>query len=37
MFSKPVIKKVLNNFAPDEFCPDPLPIAVLKALDSEVT
>ncbi|XP_028772445.1 uncharacterized protein LOC114742065 isoform X2 [Neltuma alba] len=35
MFSAPVIKRILNNFAPDEFCPDPIPTAVFEALDSE--
>ena len=36
MFSAQVIKKILNYFVPDEFCPDPIPTAVLDALDSEV-
>ncbi|KAL1211255.1 hypothetical protein V5N11_023287 [Cardamine amara subsp. amara] len=35
MFSAPLIKRVLNNFVPDEFCPDPVPDAVLEALESE--
>ncbi|ESQ50003.1 hypothetical protein EUTSA_v10020012mg [Eutrema salsugineum] len=35
MFGAPVIKRVLKNFVPDEFCPDPVPDAVLEALESE--
>ncbi|XP_054813395.1 uncharacterized protein LOC129314029 isoform X2 [Prosopis cineraria] len=35
MFSAPVIKRILNNFASDEFCPDPIPTAIFEALDSE--
>ncbi|XP_058759585.1 uncharacterized protein LOC131632881 [Vicia villosa] len=35
MFSAPLIKKILDNFFPDEFCPDPMPIHVLEALDLE--
>ncbi|KAK1271882.1 hypothetical protein QJS04_geneDACA014119 [Acorus gramineus] len=34
-FGAPVIRRVLSSFVPDEFCPDPVPEAVLKALDSE--
>ncbi|KAF8399918.1 hypothetical protein HHK36_015788 [Tetracentron sinense] len=34
-FGAPLIKRVLNNFVPDEFCPDPIPEVVLEALDSE--
>ncbi|KAG7978870.1 hypothetical protein I3843_05G103100 [Carya illinoinensis] len=34
-FGGSLIKRVLINFVPDEFCPDPIPEAVLKALDSE--
>ncbi|GAB4847955.1 hypothetical protein Ancab_027017 [Ancistrocladus abbreviatus] len=34
-FGAQLIKRVLNNFVPDEFCPDPIPDAVLEALDSE--
>ncbi|KAF5449380.1 hypothetical protein F2P56_029831, partial [Juglans regia] len=34
-FGGSLIKRVLINFVPDEFCPDPIPLAVLKALDSE--
>ena len=36
MFSAPLIKKVLANFVPDEFCLDPVPAIVFEALDSEV-
>ncbi|GAV87826.1 NT-C2 domain-containing protein [Cephalotus follicularis] len=35
MFGAPVIKRILENFVPDEFSPDPIPVAVLEALDSE--
>ncbi|KAF8091479.1 hypothetical protein N665_0445s0063 [Sinapis alba] len=35
MFGAPLIKRVLNNFVPDEFCPDPVPHALLEALESE--
>ncbi|XP_019097020.1 PREDICTED: uncharacterized protein LOC104767275 [Camelina sativa] len=35
MLGAPLIKRVLNNFVPDEFCPDPVPDAVLEALESE--
>lgn len=31
----PLIRMVLYNFVPDEFCPNPIPDAVLAALDSE--
>ncbi|XP_042492184.1 uncharacterized protein LOC122071827 [Macadamia integrifolia] len=34
-FDAPLIRRVLNNFAPDEFCPDPIPEALFQALDSE--
>lgn len=34
-FGAPLIKRVLDNFFPDEFCPDPIPRVVLEALDSE--
>ncbi|KAJ0041961.1 hypothetical protein Pint_17979 [Pistacia integerrima] len=30
-----LIKRVLCNFTPDEFCPDPVPGAVLEALNAE--
>ncbi|MED6134980.1 hypothetical protein PIB30_042013 [Stylosanthes scabra] len=35
MFSAPLIKKILENFVPDEFCPDPIPPVVFQALDSQ--
>ncbi|XP_068638700.1 uncharacterized protein [Aristolochia californica] len=31
----PIIKRILCNFTPDEFCPDPVPGSVLEALNSE--
>lgn len=31
----PLIKRILCNFTADEFCPDPVPGAVLEALNSE--
>ncbi|XP_068641565.1 uncharacterized protein [Aristolochia californica] len=31
----PIIKRILCNFTPDEFCPDPVPGIVLEALNSE--
>lgn len=34
MFGAPLIKRVLNHFVPDEFCPDPVPVSVLEALES---
>ncbi|XP_057982168.1 uncharacterized protein LOC131167383 [Malania oleifera] len=34
-FGAPLIRRVLSNFVPDEFCPDPIPEVVLEALDSE--
>ncbi|KAL9254766.1 hypothetical protein AKJ16_DCAP00068 [Drosera capensis] len=34
-FGAPIIKRVLENFVPDEFCPDPVPRDVLEALDTE--
>ncbi|KAI4345819.1 hypothetical protein L6164_012911 [Bauhinia variegata] len=34
-FGVPLIKRVLYNFVPDEFCPGPIPDAVLEALDAE--
>ncbi|PSR87496.1 Myosin-H heavy chain like [Actinidia chinensis var. chinensis] len=34
-FGTPLIKRLLNNFVPDEFCPDPIPRVVLEALDIE--
>ncbi|XP_057509395.1 uncharacterized protein LOC130792008 [Actinidia eriantha] len=35
MFGPMLIQRVLNNFVPDEFSPDPIPAAVLEALDAE--
>ncbi|KAK4760275.1 hypothetical protein SAY87_005168 [Trapa incisa] len=34
-FGASLIKRVLNNFVPDEFCPDPIPKVVFEALDYE--
>ncbi|KAI3670122.1 hypothetical protein L6452_41768 [Arctium lappa] len=34
-FGAPLIKRILDTFVPDEFCPDPIPKDVLEALDSE--
>uniref|UniRef100_A0A5B7BPX8 C2 NT-type domain-containing protein n=1 Tax=Davidia involucrata TaxID=16924 RepID=A0A5B7BPX8_DAVIN len=34
-FGAPLIRRILNNFVPDEFCPDPIPDVLLEALDSE--
>ncbi|KAJ6689163.1 hypothetical protein OIU85_005558 [Salix viminalis] len=34
-FGAPVIKRVLDNFVPDEFNPDPVPETILEAMDSE--
>ncbi|KAK1369759.1 C2 NT-type domain-containing protein [Heracleum sosnowskyi] len=34
-FSTTIIRRILNNFAPDEFCPDQIPDVVLEALQSE--
>ncbi|KAL5537325.1 hypothetical protein UlMin_043687 [Ulmus minor] len=34
-FSGPLIKMVLYNFVPDEFCPNSIPEEVFEALDSE--
>ncbi|XP_043690627.1 uncharacterized protein LOC122641458 isoform X2 [Telopea speciosissima] len=33
--SLPLIKRILCNFTPDEFCPDPVPGAVLEFLNAE--
>ncbi|GAB2280609.1 hypothetical protein Dimus_015237 [Dionaea muscipula] len=30
-----IIKRVLNNFVPDEFSPDPIPESLLRAIDFE--
>ncbi|XP_077214759.1 uncharacterized protein LOC143849578 [Tasmannia lanceolata] len=32
----PLIKRILCNFTPDEFCPDAVPGAVLEAINSEI-
>ncbi|XP_038717962.1 uncharacterized protein LOC120011024 isoform X2 [Tripterygium wilfordii] len=34
-FGTPLIKMVLDNFVPDEFCPDPIPDDVFEAINSE--
>ncbi|KAL8475281.1 hypothetical protein ACS0TY_028096 [Phlomoides rotata] len=34
-FGAPLIRRILNSFVPDEFCPDPIPGVVLEALNSE--
>lgn len=34
-FGPALIRRVLNTFVPDEFCPDPIPKVVLEALNSE--
>ncbi|KAF9595672.1 hypothetical protein IFM89_002576 [Coptis chinensis] len=36
-FGSPLIKKILDDFSPDEFCPDPIPEEVFQALDVEVS
>lgn len=33
--SLPLLKRILCNFTPDEFCPDPVPGSVLEALNAE--
>ncbi|XP_008240833.1 PREDICTED: uncharacterized protein LOC103339339 isoform X1 [Prunus mume] len=33
--SLPLVKRILCNFTPDEFCPDAVPGAVLEALNAE--
>ncbi|KAE9588901.1 hypothetical protein Lal_00012538 [Lupinus albus] len=35
MFNAPLIKKILDSFVPDEFCPDPIPTVVFEALESQ--
>ncbi|XAR48165.1 hypothetical protein NMG60_11030897 [Bertholletia excelsa] len=35
MFGPLFIKRILYNFVPDEFSPEPIPAAVLEALDNE--
>ncbi|KAH6835111.1 EEIG1/EHBP1 protein amino-terminal domain protein [Perilla frutescens var. hirtella] len=34
-FGPPLIRRVLNFFVPDEFCPDAIPAVVLEALNTE--
>ncbi|KAJ0977002.1 hypothetical protein J5N97_012476 [Dioscorea zingiberensis] len=34
-FSASMIKRILDTFKPDEFCPDPIPDMVFESLDSE--
>ncbi|XP_057949540.1 uncharacterized protein LOC131144722 [Malania oleifera] len=34
-FGASLVKRVLKSFVPDEFCPDPIPETILKAVDSE--
>ncbi|KAL5984221.1 hypothetical protein ACLOJK_018325 [Asimina triloba] len=34
-FGLPLIKRILCNFTPDEFCPDPVPGSVLEELNFE--
>ncbi|KAJ0054309.1 hypothetical protein Pint_02960 [Pistacia integerrima] len=34
-FGVPLIKRVVDNFVPDEFCPDPIPKVVLEALENQ--
>lgn len=34
-FGVPIIRRVLDNFVPDEFCPDPIPEVIFETLDSE--
>ncbi|KAM7524550.1 hypothetical protein LguiA_014452 [Lonicera macranthoides] len=33
--SLPLLKRILCNFTPDEFCPDPVPGTVLEAVNAE--
>ncbi|XP_057507157.1 uncharacterized protein LOC130790205 [Actinidia eriantha] len=33
--SLPLVKRILCNFTPDEFCPDPVPGTVLEAINAE--
>ncbi|KAK4423935.1 hypothetical protein Salat_1976400 [Sesamum alatum] len=35
MLGPTIIRRVLNSFVPDEFCPDPLPQDIIEALDTE--
>lgn len=34
-FGAPLIKRILHDFSPDEFCPDPIPEEVFEALNVE--
>ncbi|KAK4417881.1 hypothetical protein Salat_2200800 [Sesamum alatum] len=34
-FGPTLLRRILNSFIPDEFCPDPIPRVVLEALNSE--
>lgn len=36
LFGPTIIKRVLNSFVPDEFCPDPIPQSIIDALETEV-
>ncbi|KAL0408501.1 UNVERIFIED_CONTAM: hypothetical protein Sradi_1784500 [Sesamum radiatum] len=36
MLGPTIIKRVLDSFVPDEFCPDTLPQEIIEALDTEV-
>ncbi|XP_030527567.1 uncharacterized protein LOC115738907 isoform X2 [Rhodamnia argentea] len=35
VFGVPLIVRILNNFVPDEYSPDPVPEALIETLDSE--
>ncbi|KAG6398727.1 hypothetical protein SASPL_140196 [Salvia splendens] len=35
LFGPTIIKRVLNSFVPDEFCPDPIPQSIIDALETE--
>ncbi|KAL6523233.1 hypothetical protein OROGR_016836 [Orobanche gracilis] len=35
LISLPLVKRILCNFSPDEFCPDPVTGAVLEAVNTE--
>ncbi|KAI4366920.1 hypothetical protein MLD38_022721 [Melastoma candidum] len=35
LLSDPLIKRVLYNFLPDEFCPDPIPDSLMYSLERE--
>ncbi|KAL6506023.1 hypothetical protein OROHE_022742 [Orobanche hederae] len=37
LISLPLVKRIFCNFSPDEFCPDPVPGAVLEAVNAELT